>query len=426
MLTQLKLRNESNFCYCNALMCCLWWTILNRIDYHHGDWGSGERAMQMFFSWLSDAPKSVQEGFPSLFTMWNNGNLPADAAEFAYCVISWMNTPCISHKWGRYYLIENQRFLHDHGDASAPIFLQVPDPSVTSVCLQDLITRWTQEYGMQTALYSASDVLLCHVDRNANHADGSLFKLQFWLHADHVCSFPVFDMHGNQVHHDYAPVAMLAHLGDLSSGHYRAALRMTAGDGDQSLSTHHTVWGLTDDNVPPQTHPLPGMPEWLCRNTTLVCLVRLAKLDLFRPLQDPGAGWMRLRELRSRSDPVETTDNTFSLPPGPDSGPSAVLPGPCKFPHGFGDDVGPEKRPPNGSSNLLFPVQQNAPQMDAKPTGNLAPGPKLQASEADMPVESEDRAMVQLIDPAPTQIDVDASDDTVASLFRLMQTMSTP
>eukprot|EP00435_Cladocopium_sp_Y103_P023412 s1703_g5.t1 len=32
----------------------------------------------------------------------------------------------------------------------------------------------------------------------------------------------------------------------------------------------------------------------------------------------------------------------------------------CKFPHGFGEDVGPGKRPPNGSSNLLLPVAPSA------------------------------------------------------------------
>eukprot|EP00435_Cladocopium_sp_Y103_P034166 s4180_g8.t1 len=402
MLTQLKLRNESNFCYCNALMCCLWWTILNRIDYHPGDWGSGERAMQPFFSWLSDAPKSVQEGFPSLFRMWNNGHLPADAAEFAYCVISWMNTPCISHKWGRYYMIENQRFLHDHGDASAPIFLQVPDPTVTSVCLQDLITRWTQEYGMQTALYSASDVLLCHVDRNANHEDGSLLKLQFWLHADHVCSFPVFDMHGNQVHHDYAPVAMLAHMGDLSSGHYRAALRMTAGDGDQSLSTHHTVWGLTDDNVPPQTHPLPGMPEWLCRNTTLVCLVRLSKLDLFRPLQDPGAGWMRIRQLRQPSDVLHTQDTPSDVM-SVDMPASAVA---------KDDMTDCSPAVPAFSDFAMHPAPGSTETILAR----VPFTPCMQEG-------SDVSAPAFMSEPSQTAADADISDDTMASLFRLMQSM---
>eukprot|EP00435_Cladocopium_sp_Y103_P052758 s576_g16.t1 len=397
LLTQLRLRNAANFCYCNATMCCIWWSILCRRDYQCGDWGSGEQTMRVFFSQLTDAPKSVQEGFPALFSMWNHGNLPADAAEFAYFVLRWMGMSCVSHKWGRFYMAENERLRHDYGDEHAPIFLQVPHHAITSVCLQDLITRWTQEYGMQTALYEASDVLFCHIDRNAHQPDGSLSKLQFWLHADHVCSLPVFSTDGLQVSHDYIPVAMLAHLGDdITSGHYRAALRMTAGDGDQSLSTHHTVWAITDDNQLPTAHPLPGMPEWLCRNMTLVCLVRLEKLDLFRPLRDPGAGWLRLRELRRQMDLLAATD--VQLPQVQSTEPD--------MPHDV--DMLPATPQP-----VQCPATAN-PDVPLPSVGRMSP------------VHAPDQAM---FDPATQETHdshAEMADDSVSSLFRLMQRSSDP
>eukprot|EP00435_Cladocopium_sp_Y103_P052636 s1098_g16.t1 len=267
-LTQLRLRNEANYCYSNATLCWLWWSILSRNGYQYGDWGSSRDTMQRFFCQLSDRRHSLSDHFQALFTLWAHGTLPADAAEFAYYALSWMDTSCISHRWGRFYMSQNERHQHDLGDVHAPIFLQVPNHSITTICLQDLISRWTQHYGMQTALLDAPDVLLCHVDRNATHFNGSVTKLDFWLHADHVCSFPSFQSDGSQVHHDYVPVSMLAHLGDLQGGHYRAALRLTGGEHLPALQTQDTLWALTDDHQIPEIYQLPGMPDWLCRNLT--------------------------------------------------------------------------------------------------------------------------------------------------------------
>eukprot|EP00435_Cladocopium_sp_Y103_P064132 s1190_g25.t1 len=245
---------------------------------------------------------NVPDYFETLFSMWDHGNHPADAAEFIYFVLSWMRSPCFSHRWGRFYTVENMRHQHDLGDLNAPIFLQVPHPGVTSVGLSDLIQRWTEEYGMQTVLLDTPDILICHIDRTAEQPDGSVSKLDFWLHADHVCSMPVLASDGSQVAKEYVPIALMAHLGDSSGGHFRAALRLTVAEGCFSaLSTQHTLWALTDDRIIPEIHQLPGLPEWICRNITLVFLVALQSVDIYRPLRDPGSGWMRLRQLRQQA-----------------------------------------------------------------------------------------------------------------------------
>eukprot|EP00435_Cladocopium_sp_Y103_P075404 s436_g57.t1 len=300
LLTQLSLKNEANYCYCNATMLCLWWSVLSRTTYQYGDWGASRNVMQTFFGQMIGPALSVRDFFHTLFTLWDHDTSPADAAEFAYYVLRWMGTPCISHKWSRLYMVENESRQHDLGDEFAPIFLQVPNPAITSICLQDLVTLWTQEYGMRTALLAAPEILLCHVDRNNRQLDGTVEKLHFWLHADHVCSFPVFADNDTQVSHDYVPVAMLAHLGDMQQGHYRGALRLTVADDETALSTQHTLWAITDDHEIPQIHPLPGLPEWLCRNLTMICLVKLSGIDISRPLRDPGAGWLRLRTPHDR------------------------------------------------------------------------------------------------------------------------------
>eukprot|EP00435_Cladocopium_sp_Y103_P027024 s4641_g6.t1 len=300
LMSQMQLQNEANFCYCNAVLSCLWWSILSRTEYQPGDWGSSQASMLRFFSRQDASPQSLQSNFSALFQLWDHGTLPADAAEFAYYAMSWMNPPCISHRWGRFYMVENARFQHDLGDIHAPIFLQVPNPSITAICLQDLVTRWTQEYGMMTALLDSSDVLLCHVDRTADLPDGTLLKLDFWLHADHVCAFPSISADGNQVSHDYVPIAMLAHQGDLHRGHYRAALRLRVGDGLTALHTQQTLWAITDDHQIPQIYQLPGLPEWFCRNLTLICLVKLSAVDIYRPLRNPDT-FLRLHTLRKAS-----------------------------------------------------------------------------------------------------------------------------
>ena len=281
MMTQMKLRNAANYCYCNATFFCLWWTILSRHAYSSGDWGASQDAVQNFFSCLDDQPRSIAECFGVLFEIWAHDTSPADAAEFAQSVLRWMNSPCLPRKWGRFFTIENVRQLHDEGDLHTPLFLQVPSCAVTSTSLQDLINRWNHEYGMETALFAAPEILVCHVDRTDN-SNGTHVKLDFWLHADLPCTVPSFTSEGQQVPHDYVPVAVLAHLGDLTGGHYRAALPLTVGDDADAIHTHNTLWALTDDNAVPQVHPLPGLPEWICRNATLIFLLKKSQVDLFR------------------------------------------------------------------------------------------------------------------------------------------------
>eukprot|EP00435_Cladocopium_sp_Y103_P032371 s848_g8.t1 len=240
----------------------------------------------------------VPAHFGDLFSIWDHGTLPADAAEFVFFVLRWMNPPCFSHRWERTYTVENERHRHDVGDLHAPLFLQVPNPAITSIDLSDLLTRWTQEYGMHTMLLDAPEAVICHIDCTANRPDGSVDKLQFWLHADTVCHLTTLQPDGSQVEQDYVPISMVAHLGDITGGHYRSALRLTVADGSAALSTQNTLWALTDDGVEPQIYQLPGLPEWFCRNITLVFLIRLDCADIFRPLRNPGEGWQRLRILR--------------------------------------------------------------------------------------------------------------------------------
>ena len=87
MMTQMKLRNAANYCYCNATFFCLWWTILSRHAYSSGDWGASQDAVQSFFSCLDDQPRSIAECFGVLFEIWAHDTSPADAAEFAQSVL---------------------------------------------------------------------------------------------------------------------------------------------------------------------------------------------------------------------------------------------------------------------------------------------------------------------------------------------------
>eukprot|EP00435_Cladocopium_sp_Y103_P065133 s128_g27.t1 len=331
LMMQLKLKNAGNYCYCNAVMYCLWWTLLSRQAYCPGDWGASQAAMQTFFSRCVDTLMSVPNSFADLFNLWDHGTGPADAAEFAYYALRWLNAPCFSHQWGRYYAVENVRHQHDIGDLHALLFLQVPHSDISSIGLSDLIARWAEEYGMQTALLDAPDAVVCHIDRTAERPDGTVSKLQFWLHSDSVCELPTMMPNGCQVQTAYVPVALAAHLGDIEGGHYRAALRLSAADGDLALSTQYTIWALTDDHAAPVIYPLPGLPEWICRNTTLVFLVKLSSASLCRPLQTPDSGWFRLRTLRQAAACLPAADSALpsndldrtSCSGGPDSAASS-------------------------------------------------------------------------------------------------------
>eukprot|EP00435_Cladocopium_sp_Y103_P072081 s399_g39.t1 len=351
MLTQLSLINDANYCYANSTLVGLWWALLSRSSYGIGDWGNSAEALQYFFSHMDGSPMHLPSYFVGLFTMWANGARPADAAEFAFFILRWMDSPCFSHKWVRSYAIENTRHQHDLGDVHAPLFLQVPHATITSIDLTDLLNRWTKEYAMETALLESPEILLCHIDRTANRSDGTIEKLNFWLHADMVCALPVLGPDGCQVMHDYVPISLVAHLGDVDSGHYRAAIRLTVADDGTALSTQNTLWGLTNDGVTPQIHPLPGLPEWLCRNITLVMMVKLSCADIYRPLRDPGAGWLRLRELRQQVRLNQQAAQTASAEPLP-SHPSSV-PSSLKLPNDL-----PEPTMPDSDARASATVMQ--------------------------------------------------------------------
>eukprot|EP00435_Cladocopium_sp_Y103_P019195 s3600_g4.t1 len=269
---------------------------------------------------MGDAPMSLEGHFGELFTQWDHGQQPADAAEFTYFVLRWMDSACFSDRWGRFYTVENQTQMHDRGDKFHPLFLQTPNSAITSTCLQDLLNLWTEEYGMTTTLLDSPEIVICHVDRFDRLPDGSMHKLQFWLHADTQCTIPVMHSDGSQVLQNYVPVALLAHMGDHERGHFQAALRLTVGDGPAAFHTQHTLWAVTNDNVEPKIQPLPGLPAWLCKNITMIWLVRSDAVDIFRPLRDPGAGWLRLRELRKQ---VALNVAGQSVQPIADGGPQA-------------------------------------------------------------------------------------------------------
>eukprot|EP00435_Cladocopium_sp_Y103_P011255 s493_g2.t3 len=323
----MKLRNVANFCYANATMLCLWWSLLGRHDYCPGDWNISADAIRHLFSHAGSEPVDLTASFAAVFAHWNHGHLPADAAEFTLCVLRWMRSKCFSHRWERSYDTENVLTVHDIGDEHAPLLLQVPHRDITSIGLQDMIHLWTQAYGMHTFMLAAPDLVVCHIDRNADLSDGQVVKLSFWLHADHVCTLPVKTSNGDLLSQDYVPLALLAHIGDVTGGHYRAALRLTVSENDAALHTQNTLWALTDDHVEPKIYDLPGLPAWLCRNITLVWLVRRDKADIYRPLSDPDSGRLRLRTLRQAvARNVAVAALPCAAPEVPTITPSAPLP----------------------------------------------------------------------------------------------------
>eukprot|EP00435_Cladocopium_sp_Y103_P009531 s4965_g2.t1 len=85
-------------------------------------------------------------------------------------------------------------------------------------------------------------------------------------------------------------------------------------------------------------------------------------------LVGPGKTSPQIEVMTTAVDPLTLNDPWKRAAELSDSKPCNAW----KFPHGFGEDVGSEKRPPNGSSNLLFPVQKTPPKWMPNPTGNLA------------------------------------------------------
>ena len=262
-----ELQNPANHCYLNSSMEAMVWATLHRQHFSFEDWGVLQAGLQTMVQRGSTSLLLLElEAFRDHLAAWS-GAQQHDAVEFTLFLMSKMDTAIVHSLWERRFARESGA-VKRHVSAAGNLMMHLkvmPDPVQF---LHQLIENWHTESGMLTA-YSH----LYRLRPLAGTMTGQ--KLMSRVHLDAVIRLPRFT--GDDIlieHHEYIPIAALAHLGRSGAGHYGAALKCFD-------VTSTSEWLLCDDDV--RAEPTSRLPGWFETQVSLVWALRKT-----RPVQCEG------------------------------------------------------------------------------------------------------------------------------------------
>ena len=276
----LILENGSSFCYANsALLTCLW-AMLTRSTFAVSDWGEYSEIFSAILLSPSPDPIALEHTvwFQNLVATWPERHGQADSTEFSSILMRGVAPQCISNRWERRVMSEQKVRVHDCGDETMPITLQL-DLNLQdcgSIRLVDLIRHWHQELGMCAALVHAEDLICVQLDRFIMDPTGQVRKSHVPIGFHWGVPFPTFTQDVDCRWEGYQVVAAFAHLGTEDHGHYQAILKV----GHESApGSTPALWLHCDDNRAPK--PCWHLPPEFSAGVTCFWLCRCEQLDLY-------------------------------------------------------------------------------------------------------------------------------------------------
>ena len=297
-LAQLTMQNPHNLCFANAAVYSFLWTTLTMTPCDLSAWGRQRQMLSAFIQSHQDMPANLGEEtwFVDILRCWGITDhtdptqlAQQDAAEFIHVWLSVLQGTAFNMRWEQRFEQNGTVVLFDQGQSFMPLHLRFDTQLANAMrCdLNQLVSIWRQADGMHTALVEAPPCLCVHVDRCIHGDNGQVTKSECKINLDSLCLMPVFRNQGLAYDHaEYQIIALMSHLGQDGSGHYRAALRIS-----QTLTDAVTPaeWLLTDDWV----QPVPAWiaPQWMTRTANLFWLLRTDCIHLLShvprlPLRD--------------------------------------------------------------------------------------------------------------------------------------------
>eukprot|EP00438_Fugacium_kawagutii_P005724 Skav230028 [mRNA] locus=scaffold261:226175:231787:- [translate_table: standard] len=272
LFLRLVLLNRSAWCYANATILALLWTLLSVKP--PLVWGPQAPALATLLK--QTCPVQLDEFVPfgPLFKVWmtNGEHGQADCTEFLVWVLQWLQVPacCINHRWERRYWRQNVVRDDDWGDAHTPLTLDFEDfHDADSVQLKTLVSLWHQPNGKCRALTADSQCINMQFDRFRQDPDQTIHKITCAVEIPEVVPLPVFMDRALTVEWvPYVPVACAIHHGDNQRGHYQALLL----DHFYNISP----WIITDDCY--QSWRSIHQPEYLPKHMQSIWLVKQSDL----------------------------------------------------------------------------------------------------------------------------------------------------
>ena len=130
---------------------------------------------------------------------------------------------------------------------------------------------------MVAALSVPGPLLCLQLDRFYKDDHGNMSKLDHTVGWFAGCHFPIFtDGSLSWMHKNYFTIAVVAHLGDCSSGHYQTLLRSL-----QTFGEDGNPWILVDDHQ--SMCGLQSVPSQFWSQVSLIWLVEADKVNFYDP-----------------------------------------------------------------------------------------------------------------------------------------------
>ena len=307
-LLHLQLANDANHCYSNAAWFCGSWAVLCT-HFEADDWGQQRDTMSQLLTANPAKLETLTLLFPTLFQFWSWGHgEPADSAEFTGVWLRWLKSPRVNLSWERRLQQKGAPQVFDRSDNFMPTCLQAPMTDLRTEAshpLQQLIDMWRTTNGMLTGFVGQTDLVCFHLDRYDKR--GSRIMKRHWtLQWEEDVLVPFFADGLCIELCAFTPVSLVTHKGDESGGHYQSYLLVNAG--------RDVVWFQTDDGMEAQPVQTSIQHPDIAANITMIWLCRKEKLELHRPLDNPGHWRMIYKKLQacypdpSTQEQVRTVD----------------------------------------------------------------------------------------------------------------------
>ena len=284
----LRLTNNRNWCFANSTVHSLLWTLLSLQVPLTDLWGEHHAELIQFVQKHAYKPATLSETawFLQVVQDWIADGEQQDCAECAHRVLRWLRPAAFDMRWERRVATSEGLQLHDSNSNFMPIILYIPSHAHhTGHCqLASLVSAWSQELAMQTALMDAPVCLCLHIDRMYQDADNQAVKSMCRLDIDTEIMMPVFRPSGIACNTaGYIPVACIAHFGQDQAGHCKALLKIQP---TVVPPGNPAAWLMTEDDQYPT--PLWQFPSWFASNLTVVWMIRTdcLKLLLYRVRSD--------------------------------------------------------------------------------------------------------------------------------------------
>lgn len=153
----MTLQNSGNWCFANASVYSLCWTLLSLTPFETGLFGTHSTALLQFLQrvWTQTGNLSEEAFFSAVLRSWGREELgqlihsvsQQDAAEFIHVWLHQMQTTAFHMAWEKRMQANTEVLVLDHNhEAHTPIRLQFDEQCAHSpMCsLQMLVTLWRQ------------------------------------------------------------------------------------------------------------------------------------------------------------------------------------------------------------------------------------------------------------------------------------------